>query len=64
MVIKTLNGDLYASIDKDIYVLEEIPIRNEKSPNFDNLVEIKPIKRKIPNMYHPWRRKSFETFRI
>ena len=62
MVIKTLNGDLYASIDKDIYVLEEIPIRNEKSPNFDNLVEIKPIKRKIPNMYHPWRRKSFETF--
>ena len=62
MVIKTLNGDLYASIDKEIYVLEEIPIRNEKSPNFDNLVEIKPIKRKIPNMYHPWRRKSFETF--
>lgn len=62
MVIKTLNGELYASIDKDIYVLEEIPIRAEKSPNFDDVVEFKPIKRKIPNMNHPWRKKSFETF--
>ena len=62
MVIKTLNGELYASIDKDIYVLEEIPIRAEKSPNFDDVVEFKPIKRKIPNMNHPWRKKSFENF--
>lgn len=62
MVIQTLNGELYASIDKDIYVLEEIPIRAEKSPNFDDVVEFKPIKRKIPNMNHPWRKKSFETF--
>lgn len=62
MVIKTLNGELYASIDKDIYVLEEIPIRAEKSPNFDDVLEFKPIKRKIPNMNHPWRKKSFETF--
>lgn len=62
MVIKTLNGELYASIDKDIYVLEEIPIRAEKSPNFDDVAEFKPIKRKIPNMNHPWRKKSFENF--
>ena len=62
MLIKTLNGELYASIDKDIYVLEEIPIRAEKSPNFEDVVEFKPIKRKIPNMNHPWRKKSFETF--
>lgn len=62
MVIQTLNGELYASIDKDIYVLEKIPIRAEKSPNFDDVVEFKPIKRKIPNMNHPWRKKSFETF--
>lgn len=62
MVIKTLNGELYASIDKDIYVLEEIPIRAEKSPYFDDVVEFKPIKRKMPNMNHPWRKKSFETF--
>ena len=62
MVIKTLNGELYASIDKDIYVLEEIPIRAEKSPNFDDVEEYKPIKRKIPNMNHPWRKKSFENF--
>lgn len=62
MVVKTLNGELYASIDKDIYVLEEIPIRAEKSPNFDVVVEFKPIKRKIPNMNHSWRKKSFEAF--
>ena len=62
MVIKTLNGELYASVDKDIYVLEEIPDRYEKSPNFDDIIEIKPIKRKIPNMNHPWRKKSFEAF--
>lgn len=62
MVIKTLNGELYASIDKDIYALEEIPIRAEKSPNFDDIVEFKPIRRKIPNMNHPWRKKTFETF--
>ena len=62
MVIKTLNGELYASVDKDIYVLEEIPETLDKSPNFDIVVAIKPIKRKIPNMNHPWRKKSFETF--
>lgn len=62
MVIKTLNGELYASVDKDIYALEEIPTIAEKSPNFDDIVEFKPIKRKIPNMSHPWRKKSFDAF--
>lgn len=62
MVIKTLNGDLYASVDKDIYALEEIPSIADKSPNFDIVVPVKPIKRNIPNMNHPWRKKSFEAF--
>lgn len=62
MVIKTLNNELYASVDNEIYVLEEIPAIAEKSPNFDNIEQIKPIKRKIPDMNHPWRRKSFESF--
>ena len=62
MVIKTLNGELYASVDNDIYALEEIPVREEKSSNFDDIVPFKPIKRTIPNMNHPWRKKSFETF--
>lgn len=64
MVIKTLNGDLYASVDKEIYILEEIPAILEKSPNFDTVEKIKPIKRKIPKMNHPWRKKSFEDFAL
>ena len=62
MVIKTLNGELYASFDKEIYVLEEIPDIAEKSPDFDVVEPIKPIKRTIPNMSHPWQKKSFEAF--
>lgn len=62
MVIKTLCGELYASFDKEIYVLEEIPAIAEKSPDFDIIEPTKPIKRSIPNMNHPWRKKSFEAF--
>ena len=62
MVIKTLNGELYASIDNDVYALEEIPVREKKSSNFDDIVQFKPIKRTIPNMNNPWRKKSFEAF--
>lgn len=62
MVIKTLNNELYASVDNEIYVLEEIPPSLDKSPNFDIVEAPKPIKRKIPNMNHPWRKKSFESF--
>lgn len=62
MVIKTLNGELYASFDKEIYLLEEIPISEDKSPDFDIIEPIKPIKRSIPNMNHPWRKKSFDAF--
>lgn len=62
MVIKTLNGELYASFDKEIYLLEEIPVSEEKSPDFDIVEPIKPVKRSIPNMNHPWRKKSFDAF--
>ena len=62
MVIKTLNGELYASFDKEIYLLEEIPISEDKSPDFDIIEPIKPIKRSIPNMNHPWRKKSSDAF--
>lgn len=62
LVIETFNNQLYASVDNEIYALEEILERYEKSLNFDETEEIKPIKRKIPNMKHVWRRKSFEQF--
>lgn len=56
MVIKTLNGELYASFDKEIYLLEEILVSEEKSSDFDIIESIKPVKRSIPNMNHPWRK--------
>lgn len=62
LVIETFNNQLYVSIDNEIYALEEILERYERSSNFDETEEIKPIKRKIPNMKHVWRRKSFEQF--
>lgn len=62
LVIETFNNQLYVSIDNEIYALEEILERYERSSNFDETGEIKPIKRKIPNMKHVWRRKSFEQF--
>lgn len=62
LVIETFNNQLYAAVDNEIYILEEILERYEKSLNFDETEEIKSIKRKIPNMKHVWRRKSFEQF--
>lgn len=62
LVIETFTNQLYASVDNEIYALEEILERYERSSNFDETEEIKTVKRKIPNMKHVWRRKSFEQF--
>ena len=62
IVIKTFDNKLYASIENELFELEEIPIREEISKNFDEVKEIKIIKRNIPNMLHPWRAKSFNEF--
>jgi len=62
IVIETFNKKLYASIDNDLFELDEIPISETNSPNFDNVVEIKLRKRNIPNMLHPWKAKSFNDF--
>jgi len=61
-VIKTFDNKLYASIDNEIFVLEEIPFREEFSENFDDIKEIKIVKRNIPNMLHPWKTESFNAF--
>jgi len=62
IVIKTFDNKLYASIENELFELEEIPLKEEKSPNFDGIVEIKIRKRNIPNMLHPWKAKSFNDF--
>ena len=62
MVIESFNKQLYATVGNNIFALEKIPETQAYSVNFD---EILPTKKKniyIPNMIHPWRIKSFESF--
>lgn len=62
IVIKTFDDKLYATVDDEIFELEEIPIREETSANFDGNKEQPLIKRNIPNMLHPWKEKSFKEY--
>ena len=64
MVIKAFDGNLFCSVnDKDVYALEKIPKRADKSPDLDNdYQEPKPRKTYIPPMSHPWRRNEFHKF--
>lgn len=64
MVIQAYDGSLYCNVnDKDIYILEAIPEHEAKSRNFDEDYEKPaPQKRRIPDMNHPWRSKSFWKF--
>lgn len=62
VVIKALNGELYATVDESIFALEKISEVQGKSENFDEIEEIKPRNIYIPRMIHPWKGKSFEEF--
>lgn len=62
IVIKTLSSKLYACIEDIIFELEEIPLRYELSPNFNELTTIAITKRTIPDMLHYWRKPSFDKF--
>ena len=64
MVVQAYDGNLYCCVnDKDVYALEEVPFRAEKSKEFDMYaMPSKPLKRYIPPMDHPWRSKSFWKF--
>ena len=62
IVIKALDGSLFATVDESIFALEEIPEVQAKSVNFDDVEEIKERKIYIPKMIHPWKGKSFEEF--
>ena len=49
--------------DKDVYALEEVPVRAERSKEFDmEAVKEGAKKRYIPPMDHPWRSKAFWKF--
>lgn len=63
IVIKALDNKLYATVDDAIFALEEISEVQEKSNNFDEIIDEKNDKSVyIPKMIHPWKGKSFNEF--
>ena len=66
LVIHTLSGRLFCSVGERIYALEEIPLHEEISRNFNTEKQLtetyRPKKQKIPPMNHPWRRDHFMQY--
>lgn len=62
LVIHTLTGELYMSVNEKIYCLEEVPLHQKNSPNFDAAPKEPKKPRYIPPMSHPWKKASFEQF--
>jgi len=63
LIIRTLSGKLYFSVDDLNFALEEIPEHEYTSKNFD----FKPVKERIKKVYipasnHPWRVAAFNEF--
>ena len=59
LVIKSFDNKLFASVDDNIYSLEEVERISKVSNNFDDVVEVKVKKKYIPPISHPWKRESF-----
>jgi hypothetical protein len=63
LVIKTFSGGLFFSTDEGVYALEEIPLHERSSKNFDIKPAIeKSRKKNIPKPNHPWRLESFLAY--
>ena len=62
MVIEAFDKSLFATIEDNIFALEEIPEVQVKSKNFDEILPNIPKKFYIPRMIHPFKRQSFEKF--
>lgn len=62
LVIKTLDDQLYVNIEDVLYLLDEVNEHNLYSPEFDQPAPKKEKKKYIPDMTHPWRRASYDSF--
>ena len=61
LVIQAFNKELFFCVDDKVYALEEIPLHEQTSKNFDfKKPESPPKKKYIPPMNHPWRKKMFD----
>lgn len=60
LVIKAFNGELFVTIDEQVFELKEL-LRNERlSKEFDEVIEVKEKKKYIPPMTHPWKIECFK----
>lgn len=63
LVIQAFNKKIYCTVNKNVYLLEQILNHKTKSKNFDsNINTIKTKKKYTPPMNHPWRRYEFIKF--
>ena len=62
MIIEAFDKNLFATVEDNIFALEEIPQFQSKSVNFDEVLPEEPKKIYIPKMIHPFKRQSFEKF--
>lgn len=65
LVIKALDGSMYASCKEVLYALKKIPHNTAYSKNFDYLEEKpKPRRQYIPDMRHPWKHDVFIDYEV
>ena len=65
LVIKSLDGTMYASCKEVLYVLEKIPHNTAHSKNFDYVEETpRPRRQYIPDMRHPWKHDVFIDYEV
>ena len=62
IVLEAFDGSLFATVEENIFALQEIPQKQAFSENFDDMQEIKTKYIYIPKMIHQWKAKSFEEF--
>jgi len=63
LVIRTFSGGLFFSVEEQVFALEEIPLHERTSRNFDFKPPTDaPRKQYIPPANHPWRLATFTTF--
>lgn len=62
VIIESFDNKLYATIENNIFALEEIPRVQALSENFDEIPEKKDAYVYIPSIMHPWKKSYIEQF--
>ena len=63
VVIKAFDGNHFTSIGEKVYTLDEIPLHESTSRNFDFTKPISKLrKRYVPTMSHPWKQGEFSKY--